>query len=138
MASFVVEDQRIGGKTMLEDSIWTFLRYAVIALAAVCLSERGRVEANRYAWGFDVPRIRDGWAFAMRGVLTAHLLGTLSPIPFSAIQWLSLTKSGEWFVVWPRLIGITGAWMVAAWYGWYHGCRERSAQITLPVPSGSK
>lgn len=106
---------------VLLESLPTMLRYTIIVMAGIVVMEKCRNMALQNA--VERPCSRDGWLSALLVVGIAHLLGSLSPIPFSAVWWVSFTQGGDWYVIWPRLLGMSCAWFVAGWYGWHQGCK---------------
>jgi len=110
----------------LIDSLPTMLRYTVVVMAGVCVMEKCKSMALQNAG--ERPLYRHGWLSALVVMGVAHLLGSFSPIPYSAVWWVDFTRSGDWFVIWPRLLGMSSAWFVAGWYGWWQGCREWKSQ----------
>lgn len=100
---------------VLLESLPTILRYTIVVMAGIVVMEKCRNMALQNA--FERPLPRDGWMAALL------FMGSLSPIPFSAVWWVSFTQGGDWFVIWPRLLGMSCAWFVAGWYGWHQGCK---------------
>ncbi len=116
---------------VLFESLPTMLRYTVIMAGGIGVMEHCRTMALGYAC--EPPRVRDGWLPALISMGFVHLIGTVSPIPFSAVWWVSITEAGRWFVIWPRLLGISCAWFVAGWYGHYLGARGWMAHHKRPL-----
>ena len=109
---------------MLESVLGTMIQYTVVVVVALVASDKCR----GFALGcIEQPRFIEGCMSALLMMCVMHVVGTLV-LPYSSGWWLRYSEEGERFVIWPRFWGLTLAWFVAGWHGWFNGCQQWKAR----------